>query len=284
MPPLVMGAVAYDPKVVTIWEGFRRWLRAEGLEFDFVLYSNYERQVEDLVAGRIDAAWNSPLAWLRSERLAAARGRSVRSAVMRDTDQDLTSVVVIRADSPLTAVADLKGATVAVGAVDSPQSTLIPLSFLRRAGLRPGEDLTVRRFDVGVGLHGDHIGGERDAARALVAGDVDAACMIDGNHLLFVQEGTLPAGGTRILAQTPLYDHCTMTMVDTAPAAAADRFVALLLAMSYDDPLVRPLLDLEGLRVWRNGRTSGFGPLNTAVDETRFYDGQGAVTAGEYQP
>ena len=81
----------------------------------------------------------------------------------------------------------------AVGAVDSPQATLIPLDHLRSLGLRPGEDVTVRRFDVGVGLHGDHIGGERDAARALAAGEVDAACMIDGNHLLFTQEGTLPA-------------------------------------------------------------------------------------------
>jgi phosphonate transport system substrate-binding protein len=53
---LVMGAVAYDPTVVTIWEGFRRWLRREGLEFDFVLYSHYERQVEDLLAGRVHAA------------------------------------------------------------------------------------------------------------------------------------------------------------------------------------------------------------------------------------
>jgi phosphonate transport system substrate-binding protein len=65
---LVMGAVAYDPKVVTIWDGFRRWLRASELPFDFVLFSNYERQVEDLVGGRIDAAWNSPLAWLRAQR------------------------------------------------------------------------------------------------------------------------------------------------------------------------------------------------------------------------
>lgn len=280
MEPLVMGGVAYDPKVVTIWDGFRRWFRTEGLDFDFVLYSNYERQVEDLVDGRIHAAWNSPLAWLRSERLAAAQGRRVRSAVMRDTDQDLTSVVVVRADSDITALVDLKGATVAVGAVDSPQSTLIPLSFLRGESI----DVAVRRFDVGVGLHGDHTGGERDAARALVAGEVDAACMLDGNHLLFSQEGTLPAGGTRILAQTPVYDHCTMTIVDTAPAEFADRFVALLLAMSYDDPVVRPLLDLEGLRAWREGRTSGFGQLDAAVNEAGFYDAQGAVTAAEYLP
>jgi phosphonate transport system substrate-binding protein len=191
---LRMGAVAYDPKVVTIWQGFRRWLLAEGLPFDFVLYAHYEQQVEDLVEGRIDAAWNSPLAWLRAQRLAAARGRRVRSAVMRDTDQDLTSVIVVRADADHHGLNDLKGGTVAVGAVDSPQATLIPLAHLRAGGVQAGQDLSVRRFDVGVGLHGDHIGGERDAARALMSGEVDAACMIDGNHLLFSQEGTLPPG------------------------------------------------------------------------------------------
>lgn len=278
---LLMGGVAYDPKVVTIWDGFRHWLRAQGLDFDYVFYSHYERQVEDLVAGHIHAAWNSPLAWVRSERLAATKGRRVESAIMRDTDQDLTSVVVVRADSPASSLADLAGGTVAVGAVDSPQSTLIPLSFLRGAGVT---DLRVRRFDVGIGLHGDHVGGERDAARALVAGEVDAACMIDGNHLLFGQEGTLPAGSTRLLAQTPVYDHCTMAIVDTAPAAEAAEFVRLLASMSYADPEVRPLLDLEGLKQWVPGRTSGFGPLNRAVDEVGFYDAGGAVTAAEYTP
>lgn len=280
---VLMGAVAYDPKVVTIWDGFRAWLREQGLAFDYLLYSNYERQVEDLVAGHIHAAWNSPLAWIRSVRLAAVHGRSVRSAVMRDTDQDLTSVIVVPADSAVRELSDLRGRTVAVGALDSPQATLIPLSHLRSAGLEPGRDVTVRRFDVGVGLHGDHIGGEREAARAMVAGAVAAACMIDSNHLLFGQEGTLPPGGTRVLAQTPAYDHCTMTIADSAPEPAKD-FVELLLAMSYADPRVRPLLDLEGLREWRVGRDTGYRALSGAVDETGFYDAGGAVTMPEYSP
>ena len=95
---LLVGAVAYDPKVVTIWAGFRTWLRAGGLPCDYVLYSHYERQVEDLISGRIHAAWNSPLAWVRSVRLAAARARQVYPLVMRDTDRDLTSVILVRGD------------------------------------------------------------------------------------------------------------------------------------------------------------------------------------------
>ena len=285
---ILMGAVAYDPKVVTIWDGFRRFLRAQGLDFDYVLYSNYERQVEDLLDGRIDAAWNSPLAWVRARRLAEVADSPVSALVMRDSDRDLTSLVVVRADSPLRDIADLSGATVATGAVDSPQGSLLPLDLLRQAGLEPGRDVTVRRFDVGVGLHGDHIGGERDGARALAAGEVDAACMIDSNHLLFAREGLLPAGSTRVLARTLPYDHCNMTVAGELAgggiSGAATRFGELLLAMDYGDAEVRPLLDLEGLRAWLPGRVSGYEALERAVDRAGFYDAKGGVTAGDYRP
>ncbi|MDQ6725920.1 MAG: phosphate/phosphite/phosphonate ABC transporter substrate-binding protein [Actinomycetota bacterium] len=273
---LVMGAVAYDPKVVTIWEGFRDWFAGRGLAFDYVLYSNYERQVDALMAGHLDVAWNSPLAWVR-----AARMGPVTAVAMRDSDCDLTSVVVVRADSAIRSVADLAGRTVAVGAVDSPQATLIPLAHLRSLG---AGDIDVQYHPVGTGKHGDHIGGERLAARSMMAGTADAACMIDGNHLRFGVEGTLPTGSTRIVAQTPPYDHCNFTVGPAAAPALVDRFTGLLLEMSYDDPEVRPLLDLEGLKAWRQGRTSGYAQLERAVDEGGFYDAAGNVTAGDYQP
>jgi phosphonate transport system substrate-binding protein len=284
-----MGAVAYDPKVVTIWDGFRRWLRESGLDFDYVLYSNYERQVTDLVEGRVDVAWNSPLAWVRARRLAAGKGVKLRPVTMRDTDCDLRSAIIVLADSPVIALTDLRGRTVATGAIDSPQSTLLPLSALRAAGLHPGpvasarRDVTVRRFDVGVGLHGDHIGGERDAARALAAREVDAACVIDSNLLLFGQEGTLPPG-IRVIAQTDTYDHCTMTAGPSVDNASLDRFAELLFSMSYADPVMRPLLDLEGLKEWRPPRLDGYELLERAVDESGFYDSAGAIGEPDYQP
>ncbi len=280
----MLGAVAYDPKVVTIWEGFKAWLRARALDFDFVLYSHYERQVDDLVDGRIDIAWNSPLAWIRATRLAAARGLAVQPVAMRDSDRDLTSVIVVPADSGIGAPADLRGRVVATGAVDSPQATLLPLSLLRRAGLDPDVDLRVRRFDVGVGLHGDHIGGERDAAQALRRRDADAACMIDGNLLLFGREGTLPAGSVRVIAQTPPYDHCMMTAGPAADPGALHSFSRALLGMDYADDDARPLLDLEGLKQWLPPRTEGYVALAQAVDETGFYNAEGAPGARDYRP
>ena len=138
---------------------------------------------------------------------------------------------------------------------------LIPLDAFAEAGVVP----EVIRHDVLVGKHGDHIGGERDAVKALLAGTVDAACLIDGNRLAFAREGLLPANATRVIHHTAAYDHCNMTVLDNAPPEI-EQFRELLLGMSYDDPEVRPLLDMEGLKVWMPGRTSGYAVLARAVD------------------
>ena len=275
---LLLGAVAYDPKVVTIWDGFQRFFAAAGLPFDYVLTTSYERLVDMSLAGEVDVAWNSPLAWLQVERIARARGRTARAVAMRDTDQDLASVVLVRADSPLRAPADLRGRRLGVGAFDSPQATLLPLLALERAGL----DLAscqVALHDVLPGKHGDHVGGERDAVKALLAGEVQAACVLDSNQLLFAREGTLPGGAARVLARTGAFDHCNFTALEPLHPRLA-RFVELLLAMRWEDPAVRGLMDLEGLKAWRPGRTSGYALLEAALERTSAWAAGGAPGLG----
>jgi phosphonate transport system substrate-binding protein len=251
-----------------------------------LLYSNYERQVEAQFDGSIAVAWNSPLAWVRADRIARAQGREARAVVMRDTDRDLTSVLVAPARSAVAvsaAITDLAGKVVGFGAIDSPQAYLIPLDQMRKHGLTAGRDFTARRFDLLGGKHGDHIGGERDAALALMAGEVDAAWMIDANYMAFSHEGILPAGETRIVASSERYDHCNFTVSPGAPEEPVARFTELLLAMRWEDPDVRPLLELEGLKVWLPGRTTGYAALTRATDDERFYDTQGNILVADYR-
>lgn len=279
---LLLGAVAYDPKVVTIWEGFRSYFARQGLMMDYILYSNYERQVEALINGQIHVAWNSPLAWVRAHRLAEARGLHVRAIAMRDTDCDLNSVVVVRADGPVKDIMDLKGRIVAVGAVDSPQATLLPLAHLHSLGLDLRSDLKIQQHNVLVGKHGDHIGGERDAAQALITGEADAACLLEYNYHQFLLDGTLPAGTTRMLTRTSAFDHCNFTVISTAPPELIALFQSLLIDMSYDDQDVRPLCDLEGLKAWYPGRVEGYQALEAAVALAGFYNQQGDITVTDY--
>jgi len=265
---LRIGAVAYHPKVVTIWEGFRVYFENRGVKIDYVLYSNYETQVDAMLNNIIDLAWNSPLAWVRSQML--SRGGCCALA-MRDTDRDLTTLVLVRRNSGVVSLKDLKGKTIAVGASDSPQATLIPLAMLADAGIEPGQDCGVVYNNVMVGKHGDHIGGERDAARALADGRVDAACVLDGNFSTFVNDGTLDSGTTAVVAKTAPYDHCNFTALAKVSDARRRIFVDCLLGMSFDDPSVRELMEMEGLKRWLPGRTSGYSQLEHAVERFHFY-------------
>ena len=56
---IMLGAVAYDAKVVPIWDIIRDYYNDNNLRLDYVLFSNYEAQVEALNKGMIDVAWNT---------------------------------------------------------------------------------------------------------------------------------------------------------------------------------------------------------------------------------
>jgi len=266
--PLKVGAVMYDPKVSVIWEIIRDFFDAQGVPIDVAFYSTYEDQNDGLLSGAIDIAWNSPLAWVDAQR----RSRNgCRAIAMRDTDRDRISYVVARRSGPVKTLADLKGRTIATGAIDSPQATLIPLGLLRREGLNPGVDVTVRRFDVLVGKHGDHVGGERDALACLTRGDAAACAMLDLNWEGWIKDGTIDANEFIIVGETDRFDHCVFTVCQAFDPSAEKAWLDALFAMRYDNPAHREMMDLEGLRAWLPGRTTGFGPLMAAVESERFF-------------
>jgi ABC-type phosphate/phosphonate transport system substrate-binding protein len=272
MRPILVGAVIYDPKVSVIWDIIRSFFAAEQCPIDTVFYTNYELQVEALLSGHIDIAWNSPLAWVDAQRRSGGRCSAL---AMRDTDRDRVSRLLVRSDAGIARLADLRGRTVATGASDSPQSTLLPLHLLHGAGLLPKRDFNHRRFDLLVGKHGDHVGGELEALRALQRGEADAAAVLDLNWDAWQADGTASPGQLRVLATTRAFDHCNFTALDAFTAARATDWVRVLFRMRYGEPAHREMMDLEGLKAWLPGRTSGYADLEAAVDEQRYLLGAG---------
>ena len=267
--PLKVGAVMYDPKVSVIWEIIRDFFDAQRAPIDPVFYGTYEMQVDALLHRAIDIAWNSPLAWVDAHR---RTNGGCRAIAMRDTDRDRLSYFVARRDGPVRSLGYLTGKTLATGAHDSPQATLIPLGTLRREGLTPGGDVAIRRFDVGVGLHGDHIGGERDAFECVKAGDADACAMLDLNWQAWTADGTIDTNACAIVGETERFDHCVFTVREDLDRDAEQAWLNALFAMQYDNPAHREMMDLEGLEAWLPGRTTGFGPLTAAVRSERFFE------------
>jgi ABC-type phosphate/phosphonate transport system substrate-binding protein len=277
-PPILVGAVIYDPKVAVIWDIIKEFFAAEGCPIDYVFYSNYELQVQALLAGHIQIAWNSPLAWVDAQRRASGACRAI---AMRDTDRDRVSHLVVRTDAHLKSLNDLKSKTVATGAEDSPQATLLPLQLLRQNRLEAGRDFQVRRFDVLVGKHGDHIGGEEEALRCLGRGDADAACILDLNWERWSADGTIDPRRFSVLATTPAFDHCNFTVLDRFPRPEEERWKQTLFRMRYENEAHREMMDLEGLKAWLPGRTSGYELLTEAVRDQRFFERAGAPAWSE---
>lgn len=261
---ILLAAVAYDPKVVTIWEGIRDYFRDAGVDFDFALFSNYERQVEELLAGHVDIAWNTPLGHVRVRR--RSEGRSLALG-MRDSDRDFHAKLVVRRDAHIRSLADLAGKTLAVGSRDSTQARILPLHFLRQEGVDL-ERVTLLPFDSDLGKHGDTGASEIEVLRAVADGRAQAGTVGD---LVWVGEqaaGRVDASLVEVLWTTPGFDHC---MFDALPALGESRaraFQDALFRMSWEVPSHRRLLELEGLREWLPPRETGYLSLARALDET----------------
>ncbi len=234
-----------------------------------MFYTNYELQVSALVDGHIDIAWNSPLAWVDAQRRLDGRCRAI---AMRDTDRDRVSHIVVRRNGAVNAVEDLRGRMLATGAIDSPQATLLPIQHLRGLGLVPGRDYGVRRHDLLVGKHGDHIGGEREALRSLESGETEATAILDLNWDAWSADGTIDPSQFQVLTTTAPFDHCNFTILDNFAAERAAKWTDVLFRMRYDNPAHREMMDLEGLKAWLPGRTTGYAALGDATRESGFFE------------
>jgi ABC-type phosphate/phosphonate transport system substrate-binding protein len=261
---ILLGAVAYDPKAVTIWEGMREHFREQGVALDFVLFSNYERQVEALLERVIDIAWNTPLAHVRVKRRTA--GRSI-SLGMRDSDRDFHSKVIVRKQAGIRAVKDLEGKKLAVGSRDSTQARILPLHFLSEQGVRL-ERVELLAFDSDVGKHGDTGTSELDVLKALHDGRADAGCVGELIWVLEQAAGHVNSALVDVLWTTPGFDHCMFDAHPDADRARCEAFQRALFAMKWDDPRHRRVLELEGLKQWMPAREEGYASLRAALAKT----------------
>ncbi len=265
MQPVLVGAVAYTPNVVPIWEGIRDYFRGAPVELDFVLFSNYGRQVDALLAGMIDIAWNTNLAWVRS---VLQTGGKVQALAMRDTDLDFRTLLVSRAGARFAGPTDLRGRRLALGSRDSAQAAILPVHYLRREGIADGE-IDLVRIDSDLGKHGDTGRSELDAIRAVLDDRADAAA-IGANTWDAIGKEELMPGALEVFWTSPDYCHCNFTALDSLAPERARAFVDHLLAMDHNDPDQRRILELEGLRRhWVKPDLDGYTDLFAAVADQR---------------
>ena len=270
-----VGAVAYNPKVVTIWEGMRRYFHEEAsLAVEVILFQSYEVQVLALLAQpneaapRIDIAWNTNLAYLQADEWS---GHACRAIAMRDTDLGWMTKIVAVTGGPISTLADLKNRTLALGSRDSGHAAILPVHFLEQQGIVEGRDYRTLRFDSDVGKHGDTGASEVEVVRAVLDGRADAGAIGSPFWSTVRSERLVPEGGLREIWSSPPYNHCMFTARADFDREEGRRFVEALLAMSYDNPVHRSILDAEGLQRWLTPHLDGYAALRQAAGQQGFF-------------
>ena len=270
-----LGTVAYNPKVVTIWEGMRRYFHEEAhLPIEVVLFQSYEAQVLALLARpgeavpRIDIAWNTNLAYLQADEWS---GHACRAIAMRDTDLGWMTKIVAVTGGPISKVADLKNRTLALGSRDSGHAAILPVYFLELQGMREGSDYQTLRFDSDVGKHGDTGTSEVEVVRAVLDGRADAGAIGSPFWKAVRSERLVPEGALNEIWTSPPYNHCMFTARHDLDPALEGRFVGALSAMSYDNPIHRAVLDAEGLQRWVSPHLDGYDALREASVRQGFF-------------
>jgi phosphonate transport system substrate-binding protein len=270
-----VGAVAYNPKVVTIWEGMRRYFQEEAhLPVEVVLFQSYEAQVLALLAQpgdplpRIDIAWNTNLAYLQADEWSGHRCRAV---AMRDTDLGWMTKIVAVTEGPISTLTDLKNRTLALGSRDSGHAAILPVHFLEQQGMREGRDYRTLRFDSDVGKHGDTGTSEVEVVRAVLDGRADAGAIGSPFWNTVRKERLVPEGGLREIWSSPTYNHCMFTARPDLGPVLERRFADALSAMNYENPVHRAVLDAEGLQHWLPPQVDGYDELRQAAARQGFF-------------
>lgn len=209
--PIMLGAVAYDPKVIPIWDIIRDYFNENGVRLDYILFSNYEAQVEYLLAGKIDVAWNTNVAWVRTYELSNHKAKAL---LMRDTDIDFKSVFIAKASSNIKSIEDLKGKKFGIGSADSAQAAILPLKYLNDE-LENIKDVEIIKFNSDLGKHGDTGRSEFDVLEDIKNDKLDAGAIGISTWVRVLEEGLFPAGEIESFYTSDCYCHCNFTALNS---------------------------------------------------------------------
>jgi phosphonate transport system substrate-binding protein len=262
MSEITVGAVAYHPRIVTIWEAFREYFARQGQPTDYILYSNYERLVDALLEGRVDIGWNTNTAFVSVEQHLDGEARILG---MRDIDAEFATVIVTRADETFDDVAALSGRRLALGSRDSGHAAILPLHYLAEQGLDAEADCELVRFDTDMGKHGDTGDSELRVVQAVAEGDADAGAIGDPTWAAFREQGLPATHALAVTWRSPTYYHCNFTALPSFDEERGEAWARALLAMSYDDPAMRQPMTLEGVKRWLPGDRDGYTSLAQAM-------------------
>lgn len=211
---------------------------------------SYAAVIEAMKAGRAHVAWYAPLSYVLAHSEANAEVLLISE---RDGEIDYFGAIVVRKDSGITAIDQLKGKKFAFVDPMSTSGTLYPQDLLIRSGINPETD-----------LQSIYAGGHDKALIALYNKQVDAASCYAG-HISDARdrvEATIPDifEKTTVLAKTAPIPNDNVSVRSDLPEEVKQKLKEALLEISGSEEGKKMLMDVAQI--------SGLRPVEDSVYDT----------------
>ena len=258
---LRLGGVA-STSHLTVFQGLGELFNQQGIDIDWVLYSDHDAMIDDFVDGKIDLAWNGPLGYVKIKRRMAERCRVI---AMRDMDINFTTCFIAGSNSDILTVEDLKGKRFAFGSRGSPQAGLLAYYFLKQAGINPRSDLGVSTFFEERERSG--LSDEKDVIERVGRGEYDAGAVAQLTLQKMSEDGSLAQDTVRTFWTSPGYSHCCFTANNDLQADVYRKVEQAFLSVDYGDALGKLVLDAEGCKAFVPGISEGWEAMEKVAEE-----------------
>jgi phosphonate transport system substrate-binding protein len=220
--PLRFGVVTfYNPRLMFLkYQPLIDYLTTRtGMTWELAISGSYESTVDSLCNGRLAVAYLGPITFVRAHEVCGASPFVKLMTKGRPTYQ---SFIVVRQDSAIRNLQDLRGKSFGFGSPLSTSSHIIPRAMLQRAGLRPGVDVGCRYY-----MH------HESAARAVLLGEVDAAGVRD----IVAEE--FEGRGLKILDRSESMPNFPFVVSSRVPASVVRELVRVLVTVPETDATAR---------------------------------------------
>ena len=193
--------------------------------------SDYAAVVEAMRAGHSEIAYLGPASYGLARRVMGERIAPIFRYIDNDGMEGYYSAMIVKADSPIRQLADMRGKTLGFSDPNSTSGFQVPGWFLRRQGMDPAT------FFSRTGFTGSH----EQGVMAVINGTFDAAVLAYSNERRntfqrMVEKGMIPDGAVRVIWTSPLIPNSPIVMRMDLPVALREEAVAAFAALPERDP------------------------------------------------
>lgn len=254
---LRVGILAPDRPAAAVarLDPFRAWLSDHiGLPVELVPVTNWRALNELEASGGVQYAIDSATSYVSVEAMCGCVVPLVAPLAF-DGSRGFHSVLLVRADSPIGSLTDMKGARIAVSGVDSLAGRILPMKALAAAGVLPADLADQAIYDSPEGAVTALLDGTVDVAAAWSSLSGDAASGYSFGVLQnMVMDGRLSMANVRVVWQSDIIQFGPHTVRSDLPQDLRQKLADAVVALEGDAPEIVDLLDRNGLE------TGGFVP------------------------